>query len=234
MTNFPSRARETAIRRTSERWDRQPSSSSPRAAAKALAASVGQIVRPARISAHKATMTASSSGGDSFPGGVMRFVSLGPSNTSRGSRAYALHRDAGGHVDRQTIVLDQHPRLVEDDKVVVHQNVRLVADLLVLVRQVLDETLEVELYRRQSRVVGDVLQSVPVVAFIWQADLDDCVARAVRGREYDHCQGQSAHVSLLAIGRESLAQGDRFGRAVSSLSVRRLALSIRRLARSTG
>ncbi|MBV8103667.1 MAG: hypothetical protein JO223_03395 [Hyphomicrobiales bacterium] len=93
------------------------------------------------------------------------------------SWAQALDRDAGGDVDWKTICLNKRACLVENSEAVIHENMRFVANLPVLVREVLYQPFVVELDRSQPGVDSDILQSVPVGAFIREGDANDSQGR---------------------------------------------------------
>ncbi len=170
----------TAARRTSDRCDRQPSSSSPRLSAKALAASVGQMVRPGGDAGAKLEIRASRASGESEAGhgASSRRGRAAPSRRRHGHRPSVAIR-AATSIGRHSLSMSSRVLLITA-KLVVLKHARFEAFLSVPIADVLNEALVVELDRVQPGVDRDVAQRIPVGTCVRQIDAHDGAATAAK------------------------------------------------------
>jgi hypothetical protein len=196
-----------AARPASSKCERQPSSSSRRASANALAASVGLMLLPCGARAQRLVMTASTAGFDAG----MRLPPRIVKSASR--RTQAFRRHACCNVDWQAFRFDDFTGAVDNSEPVVQEHMRLEAGLPLLVGQSGNKAFEIEFDRDQAGIMGDALQGVSVRAFVRQVDADYRKGRAFRPKGDQGHKQKRAHrtapfliVSLARPARKRSAQ----------------------------
>ena len=199
MTSLPSRASLTAARRTSPRWERQPSSSSPRASAKALAASVGQMVRPAAPARRGSAMTVSTTGFESERHALLlRRARAGSASSRRHGHRSFVAMLAAMSIGRHFVSTISRVLLITANR----SSISTCASRQVcffLSAKLLMTAFVIELDRDQAGVVGDALQGVSVRAFVRQVDADDGKGGARRAKRRSGPQARSARIELLLL-----------------------------------